>query len=488
MSDSSLKKYIYLALLIVESIILSCIFSFLFIKGYMKGRMIQTVILIIGLMLFARILDYIVKWNDRVFLLLLMLMFVLVRMILLRVFENGLNQISDFYTVLYNAINAHWSDFADRYYRPFPRKALYPIILNFLGYRSETKIIILQIMIQATGALMNAYALMKLYEKKYGILVGLLCMLIPSQVFYVFITNEEILGGFVVSFVILMAVELLCEMDQGNIISAKCAIVCFVIGGLSGIDSYLRGFTIVVILAFIIEVTIENISRKNIKWLSVIVVILMILSVRFIVSNQVKHLIENRIGESVATNSTIEVMYCADNPKYGGMWNPEAYETYFNKLKENNFDFKKMGEWATNELITIMANNKDEMPALFLNKLEQSYGSNKAMIWWFYETLNKQKQREFNNKYIMVSEIDEIIYYALFLLIVIGSIINIKVQDRYISICNMIVIAAIVINVFITESQARYKSSILAIWFMIASWTIIKLSEYFFKVLYVSKK
>lgn len=477
--EISWNKKIYLVLLIVESVVLSCVFSFLFMKGHMKGKIISAIILIIGLMLFAKILDYIVKWNDRALLFFLIFFFVLVRVILLTVFENGLSQISDFYIVLYNAIHAHWNDYADMY-RQFPRKAFYPIILNIFGFRSEKKIILFQIMLQATGALMNAYGLMRLYGKKYGVLAGILCVLIPSQIFYVFITNEEILGGFIVSFVFLMAVGLLHEMRQGNNLSPKCVIICLIMGGSSGMDLYVRGFSTVVILAFFVELIIENIRGKNIKWMSVIVVILMILSARFIVSNQARHLIENRIGEPVATNSTIETMYCADNPKYGGMWNPEAYEIYFYKLKENDFDYKKTGKWARNELITIMANNKEEMSELFLNKLEQSYGSNNAMLGWFYETLNTKKQREFDNKYIAISEIDETIYYALFLLVAVGSIINIKMKDGCISICNMIVIAAIAINVFVTESQARYKSSILAIWFIIAVWTIEKLCDYLY--------
>ena len=222
-----------------------------------------------------------------------------------------------------------------------------------------------------------------------------------------------------------------------------------------GLSIFFKNFAPVFMIAFVFYYILffckKNCTRVLI--FSKVISVILIFS-GYLLSKSVGYaIVDNIIGVDVSRNVTP----CYLNVGLRGSGKndrPESYGVYFDKLRENNYDYKKTNDETINELIYDLRLSENDTLTynFFKNKAEVLFGNDSARMYWVKETLNSDRGKaiidavkNFNNYYfaicvflmwfpLIIMNRDKNLFMFLLYLIFFGCfllLILVEAQNRY---------------------------------------------------------
>lgn len=411
------------------------------------------VLLVIGLMCATK---YIGKYKYG-YLITILLIGIITRVGIVLLCNSNIIQVSDFSGALNNSFSL---SFSGDYYRVFSHWVLYPTIIHRIYYLFGSY----QIVALLVNALINIASAVMIYltgnlifnNKKYSFLSSLIYLFWPANILYTVIFTQEHLNALL----IICIVYLFLRVNDLKVLEKRTIkyIYSFLIGSLLAVTCFLKNFSPVFIMSFIIVFILGLLKNKFDKVIftkkSVCLVIIMIsfISVKQLIFSEIDKL----VGEPVARNIT--PCYLNVGLRDEGDYKVENYMYYFNLVKDYNYDFDKVNHIALNDLLKYMkGKGKKYYFNLLNNKAKIIINDDEAKIFWFDQSFNGNKTSslyDLNN-----IKITNNMYYGLIMLLVgISLIETLKSYNLKTFFLQLLYFGACLI-LLLVEAQNRYSYS-----------------------------
>lgn len=421
---------------------------------------ILILILIISIIIALKKLNLNIKMNEKHFLKILLFLAIITRIGIVFLLNNKITQISDFGSAFVNSENL---TFANETYRVFTHWILYPVILNkiykIFGYSQLVALLTNAVILILVSILIYKIALIIFKDKKYAFYSSLIYILWPANILYTLILTQEHLCALL----LLAALYLFLKLEKNDfnyknkykqILSIIIMAFCF------SLSSFLKNFSPVFFLAFIIYFIITFLQKKNylVKSKSFLsrFLFLLILYVSFSIFNNIIYL---KIDDIIGVRVTRNIIPCYLNVGFRdeGVYNSNNYGMYFEKMRLYDYDEKKANQEIISDLLDYWKSGENKYSLLTLLNLKAKiiFGGDKR-IGWVNSSLEKEGNVETINFLAnYISKINNVYFLALVILMVFGIFNLIKEKKLFIFLCYLIIFGGLLL-LLLVEAQNRY--------------------------------
>jgi len=366
------------------------------------------------------------------------------------------------------------------YYQMFPHKFFYPLLLNYLGLKTQESIFVLQSLLSAITCFLIYKTGEQILSATTGLIAEILYILWPAQIVYNSIITEEHIAATIQIGIICLIVYLLKIFHRLDTTEKKTIkhmmIISIFIGTLMGLSRLFKDWGIIALTAVLlctIPIMFEA-KRPRYNLLLLGIIVLMIVT-RSIVVDIALNGEEEKLSVKVNRSNTV-YYYVALDPESTGGYNKTLYDEYVELVKKHEYNYNE----ANKEAITILANkiknNPGKLLLLLWNKGCRSQSSDFEIFEWsLISSTNDEFKEAYYYKVEQLIDIDCVYYVFMVLTIIVGVFISHKEEKLFFLI--MYVFGSALVS-FLVESQGRYKFSIEPTWCVCVSYVLIVFTNY----------
>ena len=169
--------------------------------------------------------------------------------------KEDIGQVSDFAVILERAADGNYQE-GLFYYRMFPHKLIYPMLLRLLNLDNQTEILFFQFICVSLVAVLVFFIGNEIKDIKFGIMAAVLYVAWPVQIVYATVINEEHIAA-LLTVICIFLLTLCGNYFKGKMCLPKKKIVelialSLLIGCLAGLCVFFKDWCLVVLLAALI--------------------------------------------------------------------------------------------------------------------------------------------------------------------------------------------------------------------------------------------
>lgn len=438
--------------------ILLSLFSIIFVFYPISYSINNIRILIFSLFTIVSIFFIIKKLNfkisEKYYFIIILAFAIFTRLGVVLILSKDVTQVLDFSAAFNSSFDLN---FNSEYYRVFTHWIMYPTIVNFL-YKIFGDYQIIAYMTNAIILILVAIMIYKITillfkEKKYGFYSSLLYILWPSNIFYTLVFTQEHLC----SLLLLIVIYLFLKIANSNSNKIVNYIFSLLIGILLAISSFLKNFSAVFFVGFIIFEILSILKHNfSIRVLSQKILYFIIMVLPFtLCQNIIFNSFDNLVGEKVVRN--IVPCYLNVGLRDFGTYNAENYDMYFNSLRNNNYDYDKtnfeisknlLNHWRFEKGIKDFVKLMDYKSKIILEN------DNDKLSW-----VNRSLENSMIRVPDIVSYLNNLYYWCLGVLMMIGLINLINKENLNLFLVFVIFLGSMLL-LLLVEAQNRYIYSI----------------------------
>lgn len=413
----------------------------------------------------------IIKINEKYYLFIIIVLFLITRIVSLIVLKDNIIQISDFDAALNVAKNM---DFGTLYYRNFVHWIFMPVIHHYLlGIFGITQTTIMAFNIFITlGITIGIYKVTQELTKNNNtsFIAALIYTIWPANIIYIGINTPEHIG----SLLLVIGAYFILKIFDIKVIE-KGIIYSLIVGIILGISVFFKNFALVFIIAFIIYVFMYFLKNKfKLKELrDFLVYILTIFLTYSAVTTGMYNIADRLVGEEVNRSIAPCYMLVGLHSTSEGNYNVDLYKEYFDTIEE--YGYEKGNKIILKKLAKDIKNNDGFID--LLDKKAISLHSNDVRVNWVEISAISNNSNAFAD--FLRNTYDKHNYYFftnIILFMVISLIALIKKKDLKLLFISLIIFGA-TLMLMLVESQARYTYAILPFYTILASVGLIEYNK-----------
>lgn len=367
---------------------------------------------------------------------------------------------------------ANVGDYSSPIYLFFPHKLSYPLLLRAFGLLTQERAFFFQSLCAAGIAPLLYRMGRQIKNEKLGLLAAVLYLVWPGQLIYGAIVTDEHLVAFLLTAIValLLDVYYFLQKDKGGV--SPTVIAKSVIAGLfCGICAMFRDLAIIILIAATICALGLLLCANRGQRKGIALLLLLLLCGRVIGGVAIKTAASYATGLPMKDSTTVAHMFWALDPDGEGAWRQEKANEFFAIGEKHGYNIDETNREALQTLIEKIQAAPDKMPGLLLKKGIYSYADNSELFFWVTQSIRPEYQSELLGGFGILQSIEQI-YYLIFVLCFLMSVISQKKEIRFIS---LITVGAIAAQLLI-ECQGRYKYPLEPLWTLVAAHTLANLA------------